>query len=136
MGDIKIWSGQDLTVELEQFRHGQTVPGWFKVYMGDSSFSGLLTVNARYSDYHQRDVFKVRWVNWPSVINWVYKHSEDARTNSRGSYIKIDPTRLKHIYIGDYFAVPSKYGSTFKAFDTSKIYCNNQLDIKELHQYL
>lgn len=136
MGDIKIWSGQDLTVELEQFRHGRTVPGWFQVYMGDSAFSGLLAVNARYSDYHQRDVFKVRWINWPSIIEWVFKHGEDVRTNSRGKYIKIDPTRLKHIYIGDYLSVPSKYGSTFKAFDTSKIYCNNQLDINELRQYL
>ena len=135
VGDIKIWSGSDLTVELEQFRNGRRWPGWFSVYLEDTGFAGLITANARYSNYHNREVFKVRWINWPSLINWVFKHNESIKTNSRGSYIKINPTFVKHIYIGDYFAVPSKYGAGFKAFDTSKIYCNNNLDIKELQQY-
>lgn len=133
-GDVKIWSGCELTVELEQNRNGRTVPGWFKTYMGDHQFVGLLTVNCRYSDFHGQEVFKLRWIKWPSLINWVLAHGDQTQSNSRGSYMRVDPTKLKHVYIGDFFAVNSKYGSQHKAFDTSRIFCNTNLNIQELNE--
>lgn len=134
-GDIKIYSRPKISVEISQFRHGRKIPGWFTEYMQLVTFAGLLTLNPWFSEFHQRHVFKLRWLPWPNLIDYVVMHADQIQCNSGGEYIQIDPVMLPHEYMGDFFEVPSKYGATHKAFDTNRFYANNKLNIQKLHKW-
>jgi hypothetical protein len=104
-------------------------------YLKQSAFVGLFTVNPWFSEYHDAQVFKLRWIPWVSLINWVIMHADDIRTNRSGEYMLVDPTHLNHVYLGDFFSVPSSHGVHHKAFDTSRFYANNNLNIKQLLEW-
>lgn len=134
-GDVKIYSGSDMSVEIEQQFGAKCVPGWFKTYLGDEQFVGMLVVNAWHSEFHGCEVFKLRWIPWHSLINYVIMHPEQEKTNSRGTYMWVDPTQIPHEYLGDFFACASEHGSAHKAFDTGRFYANNQLNIATLYKW-
>jgi len=134
-GDIKIYSKPEISVELSQFRNNRVIPGWFAEYLTQHAFAGLFTVNPWFSEYHHAQVFKLRWIPWTHMINWVVHHAEHTRTNSRGEYLLVNPTQVNHVYLGDFFATPSVHGDSHKAFDTSKFHANNKLSIKQLYEW-
>lgn len=134
-GDVKIYSKPELSVELSQFRNNRTVPGWFEEYLRQHAFAGLFTVNPWFSEWHDAQVFKLRWIPWSHLINWVVHNAEHIKKNSRGEYLLVDPTRVSHVYLGDFFATPSVHGDAHKAFDTHKFHANNKLNIKQLYEW-
>lgn len=135
VGDVKIWSGSELNIEITQKRNSAITDGWFTSYLAESEFAGLLAVNHWHSSYHNRPVFKLRWMIWHSLIDWVFAHPEQVRVNHRGSYIPVDPMMVQHIYLGDFFAVPSKHGSDHRAFDASVLHTNPQLNIQQMYNW-
>ena len=134
-GDIKIYSKPVMSVELSQFRNNRTVPGWFAEYLRQPAFAGLFTVNPWFSEYHDAHVFKLRWIPWAHLINWVVMHAEHTKTNSRGEYLLVNPTQVNHVYLGDFFSVPSVHGESHLAFDTTVFHANNKLNIKQLYEW-
>lgn len=134
-GDVKIYSKPDLSVELSQFRNGRIMPGWFEEYLKQHEFAGIFTVNPWFSTYHDAQVFKLRWIPWAHMINWVVHHAEHVKKNSRGEYLLVDPTQVSHVYLGDFFSVPSVYGEAHEAFDTSRFHANNKLNIAQLYEW-
>lgn len=134
-GDIKIYSKPVLSVELQQYRQGVQVTGWFYEYLKQQAFAGLFTINPWFSEYHGAQVFKLRWIPWTHLINWVVMHAEHTRKNSRGEYLLVDPTQVSHVYLGDFFASASVHGHSHAAFDTGRFYANNKLNIKQLYEW-
>jgi hypothetical protein len=135
VGDVKIWSGSELCVEIQQQRGSRVVDGWFTSYLAESEFAGLFAINHWHSVYHNRSVFKLRWIVWHSLIDWVFAHPEQVRTNQHGSYMPVDPMMIQHVYLGDFFAVDSKYGSDRRAFDVSVLHANPELNIQQLYNW-
>jgi len=134
-GDIKIYSKSVMSVELSQFRNNKTVHGWFAEYLKQSEFAGLFTVNPWFSEYHDAQVFKLRWIPWAGLINWVIMHAEHIKQNRQGEYLLVDPTHVNHVYLGDFFSVPSVHGESHLAFDTTVFHANNKLNIKQLYEW-
>jgi hypothetical protein len=135
LGDIKIYSKPVMSVELQQNRQGRQVAGWFYEYLKQTEFVGLFTVNPWFSEFHQAQVFKLRWIPWAHLINWVIMHAEQIKTNRNGEYMLVDPTHVPHVYVGDFFAHKSVHGDAHAAFDTSRLYANNKLNIKQLYEW-
>ena len=133
LGDVKIWGGSVLKIEISQTRHGASVPGWYQEYQRLPNFGGLLAINHWISDYHQQGVFKIRWIPWQAVQAAV--GVSQPRINTRGSWCELDPTRMDHVWLGDFMQTPSIYGDPHFAFDASRIHSNNKLNIPELYKW-
>jgi hypothetical protein len=133
LGDVKIWSGNVVKVELSQIRGPIRVAGWYQEYEKLINFGGLLTVNSWHSKYHNQGVFKIRWIPWHSIQQGVA--SAKAISNQRGSYCELDPVKLEHYWLGDFMQVASIHGVCHSAFDASRIHSNNQLNIQSLYKW-
>lgn len=134
-GDVKIYSKSLMSVELQQRRRGVQVPGWFSEYLKQPEFVGMFIINPWYSEFHGAQVFKLRWIPWPPLINWVIMHAEHIKQNSQGEYLLVDPTHVSHVYLGDFFATKSVHGDAHAAFDTSRFHANNNVNIKQLLEW-
>lgn len=133
VGDVKIWSGSAVKVELSQVQRGVRVPGWFVSYQKLNTFAGILAVNHWNSAYLGQGVFKIRWITWCSIMQGVSQARQIH--NSRGIYCELDPTQLEHHWLGDFMQIPSQHGHRHKAFDVSRIHTNPRLQISQLHTW-
>jgi hypothetical protein len=132
-GDVKIFSQELVYLEVTQIRRGVVWPGWYQEYLRLDRMGGLLTLNTRFSRYHNGTVIKIRWLPWRGIVG--YAETETPHENRFGSFISIDPTRIEHYWLGDYLTVASRYGEDHIAFDTSRIHANNQLNIPALLEW-
>lgn len=133
-GDVKIWSGHVMKVELSQTHQGVRKPGWYQEYQKLPNFGGVLAINHWHSDFHGQGVFKIRWVPWTSIQQGVA--AARMRVNQKGTWCELDPVKWEHYWLGDFLQVPSKYpDKRFLAFDSHRIHANNKLNIQELYKW-
>lgn len=133
LGDVKIWSGSNITVEITQTRQGVDMPGWYMEYQQLNNFGGLLAINYWLSTYHNQGVFKIRWIPWNSLCGAV--NTAQVRNNRFGSYCHVDPTHITHVWLGDFMSVHSKHGKPHMAFDAGRIFANKNLHIPDLYEW-
>lgn len=133
-GDLKIFGADLVHAEISQIHRGVSWPGWFREYQKLPNMGGLLTLNTRFSKYHNHTVMKIRWLPWSNFADYV---NNQAPTQNRfGSYVPVDPVKVEHYWLGDFHTVASRHGDGHVAFDTSAIHANNQLNIPQLYQWL
>lgn len=134
MGDVKIWSGSTVKVELMQIHKGIRKPGWYQEYQKLSQFGGLIALNYWWSDFHDQGVFKIRWIPWQVIQQGV--NQSKMCVNQRGAWCELDPTQGEHYWLGDFMESPTKYpDKSFRAFDSSRIHANNKLNILDLYKW-
>jgi hypothetical protein len=132
-GDVKIWSGQSVTLELSQCRaNGRIVQGWFASYQNVANFGGLIAVNQAPSVWHGELVFKLRWLPFDALVSWANVNSHLIKGNSRGTYMILSPMDVPHWWMGDFMGSASKLGPNHQAFSTDRFVSNPKLDIKSL----
>jgi hypothetical protein len=134
-GDVKIWSGQHITLEISQCRsRDRIVPGWFASYQTVPNFGGLLAVNQAPSSLHGKLVFKLRWLPLDALIAFSNGNRHLIKGNSRGTYMKLSPMGVQHWWLGDFLSVESSLGPEHQAFCTNNFVANPRLNLQTLRQ--
>jgi hypothetical protein len=130
LGDVKIWTGNLIKVELQQYHKGIRVPGWYHAYDQLTGFGGLITLNHWHSKYLNQSVYKLRWVPWATIQSGVQK---SKRLKSRtGEWCELNPTHGEHYWLGDFPQVQSMHGEPHRAFDVRTFISNPRLQIAHL----
>jgi hypothetical protein len=132
-GDVKIWSGSLIKVELMQTHRSGHTPGWYHAYEKLPHFGGLITINHWHSAYLGTGVFKARWIPWHTIQTGV-AHARHMKSRT-GEWCELNPTKGEHYWLGDFVQVPSVWGAAHQAFDTHRFHANSRLRMPDLYTW-
>lgn len=98
VGHIKIYPESCMCVELNRLCHGRWVKGWFYEKLQELDYVGLFVITPDLSC--TPSIFKMRWLPWTSLLNYVIHHQDHACMQEGQEYILVDPNFIRHVMVG------------------------------------